>query len=122
MARTTLENTPDGLNAEPVVVRGFTAAEMFWTTGLGALLGLLVGVVPGLLLSWVYVPISGLLNIIVSFIIGGRILAHLKRGRPDNFLYRRLEVRLTRWGGGNPRLVLWGRFWASQRPAPVTQE
>ncbi|EED5258731.1 DUF3487 family protein, partial [Salmonella enterica subsp. enterica serovar Newport] len=46
---------------------------------------------------------------------GGRWLARLKRGRPESWLYRALELKLARFGIGAQRFVLHDGVWAIRR-------
>ncbi|EOY3275188.1 DUF3487 family protein [Salmonella enterica subsp. houtenae serovar [1],40:z4,z23:-] len=46
---------------------------------------------------------------------GGRWLARLKRGRPESWLYRALELKLARFGIGTQRFVLHDGVWAIRR-------
>ncbi|EBQ4753228.1 TIGR03745 family integrating conjugative element membrane protein [Salmonella enterica subsp. diarizonae] len=45
----------------------------------------------------------------------GRWLARLKRGRPESWLYRALELKLARFGIGAQRFVLHDGVWAIRR-------
>lgn len=110
---------PDRLNAEPVVFRGFTTPEMFWTAGIALVGGLVVGLIPDLLFGWVYIPTVALLMPLVVLFFGGKLLTRYKRGKPENFLYRRLEIRLARLGWGGKNLVLDSRRWRLRRSKPV---
>ena len=91
----TIRFLPDRLNSEPVVFRGFTTHEM----GLAALAGAGAGLLLSLPLVW----------------FGGRWMARLKRGKPENWLWQRLETKKRRLGMGNPKLIVDARGWSVKR-------
>lgn len=115
----TIEFMPDRLNAEPVVFRGFTTPEL----GLTVLFSLVAGLMAALpvvpFLGWIAFPTVTLLMPLVTVICGGRLMARFKRGKPENYLYRRLELRLSRIGAGNRGLILRSRTLALRRQQPV---
>ncbi|HDU1772118.1 TPA: TIGR03750 family conjugal transfer protein, partial [Klebsiella pneumoniae] len=116
----TIQFMPDRLNAEPVVFRGFTTPEL----GLTALFSTLAGIVislPFLFFSWVMIPTIALILPLLVIVFGGKVLARIKRGKPENYLYRRLEAALVQWGLGNPRLILVSRRWSLRRSRAVIQ-
>ncbi|WP_369906976.1 TIGR03750 family conjugal transfer protein [Klebsiella pneumoniae subsp. pneumoniae] len=92
----TIQFMPDRLNAEPVVFRGFTTPEL----GLTALFSTLAGIVislPFLFFSWVMIPTIALILPLLVIVFGGKVLARIKRGKPENYLYRRLVVVKFFW-------------------------
>lgn len=96
----TIQFMPDRLNAEPVVFRGFTTE-----LGLTALFSTLAGIVislPFLFFSWVMIPTIALILPLLVIVFGGKVLARIKRGKPENYLYRRLEAALVQWGWAIP--------------------
>lgn len=114
----TIQFMPDRLNAEPVVFRGFTTPEL----GLTALFSTLAGIVislPFLFFSWVMIPTIALILPLLVIVFGGKVLARIKRGKPENYLYRCLEAALVQWGLGNPRLILVSRRWSLRRSRAV---
>ena len=46
---------------------------------------------------------------------GGRWMARLKRGKPENWLWQRLETKKRRLGMGNPKLIVDARGWSVKR-------
>lgn len=115
----TIEFMPDRLNAEPVVFRGFTTSEL----GLTVLFSLVAGLMAALpvvpFLGWIAFPTVALMMPLVTVICGGRLMARFKRGKPENYLYRRLELQLSRIGSGNRSLILRSRTLALRRQRPV---
>ncbi|WP_387466261.1 TIGR03750 family conjugal transfer protein [Photorhabdus sp. RM323S] len=111
----TIRFLPDRLNAEPVVFRGFTTPELGWT----ALTGLIAGTVIGLLLTpvtgWVMIPTVALIAPLLLIAFGGKYLARVKRGKPENYLYRQLEVKKRRYGLGDPSLIVTSQRWSLRR-------
>lgn len=88
----TLSFLPHRLNRQPVIVRGLTADELWACVGLSALLGLLMG----LPLAWLsrsvaMAPTAVLIVVAAGVFFGGTLLRRQKRGRPDAWLYRRLQ-------------------------------
>lgn len=111
----TIRFLPDRLNAEPVVFRGFTTPEL----GLAALIGLAVGGVVCLpffpLIGWVIIPIGMLLMPLLLIAFGGRWMARLKRGKPENYIWQRLEEKKRRMGYGDRSLIISSHSWSLRR-------
>lgn len=111
----TTDFLPDRLNAEPVVFRGFTTPEL----GLAALIGIALGLVPGILFSflwgWVTIPTGALLMPLAVVFFGGRIMTRIKRGKPENYIWQKLAVKRARAGVGDPRTVLTCHDWSLKR-------
>ncbi|WP_205515628.1 TIGR03750 family conjugal transfer protein [Morganella morganii] len=115
----TIEFMPDRLNAEPAVFRGFTTPELGLTVLFSLAAGLIAAVPVVPFLGWIAFPTVALLMPLVTVICGGRLMARFKRGKPENYLYRRLELRLSRIGAGNRGLILRSRTLALRRQQPV---
>ena len=111
----TIRFLPDRLNSEPVVFRGFTTPEM----GLAALAGLGVGLLLSLpfipLAGWVIIPTGMLLAPLMVTGFGGRWLSRIKRGKPENYIWQRLEAFKRRHSLGNPTLIVDARGWSLKR-------
>lgn len=111
----TLRFLPDRLNCEPVVFRGFTTPEM----GLAALAGTGAGLLLSLplipLAGWVIVPTGMLLMPLLVIGFGGRWLRRVKRGKPENYIWQRLDEFKRRHNLGNPSLIVDARGWSLQR-------
>ncbi|MCX8959091.1 TIGR03750 family conjugal transfer protein [Erwinia psidii] len=111
----TIRFLPDRLNSEPVVFRGFTAPEMGLAELAGAGAGLLVSLPFIPLAGWVVVPTGLLITPLLLVWTGGRWMAQLRRGRPENWLWQRLEEKKRRLGLGNPGLIVDTRSWSVKR-------
>lgn len=112
----TIPFLPERLNREPAVFRGLTVSELL----IALLAGLAAGAVAGTILSilwrnWSLIPGSALPGAALAILCGGRWLARLKRGRPESWLYRALELKLARIGIGTQRFVLHDGVWAIRR-------
>ncbi len=113
---------PHRLNRQPIVVRGLTADELWFCSGLSAVVGLLAGIP----LAWLLNSIAMAPTVVVAFValgvyFGGGRLRSSKRGRPDTWLYRYMQWRITirtqlvgdYIGGG--QLVTRSGFWSTRR-------
>lgn len=109
----TIAFVPTRLNAAPVVFRGMTGREV----GLMALAGLSLGTPLGLLALWfVSLFAAHLLFAIVPTVMaacafallwfGGTIMRRLRRGRPETWLYRRLEWIAATHGFNSAGLIV----------------
>ncbi|MEX0447887.1 TIGR03750 family conjugal transfer protein [Xenorhabdus sp. SGI246] len=115
----TIAFLPDRLNAEPVVFRGFTTPEM----GLAALAGIVLGLAVSLplipLAGWVMIPTGMLVMPLLLISFGGRWLAQVKRGKPENYIWLKLEEKKRRLGIGDPALIMAARGWSLRRSRRV---
>ncbi len=121
----TVSFLPNRLNRHPVVVRGLTADELWICCGLSGATGLLVGIP----LSWLFstialAPTFIVLGIALGVFVGGGILRRKKRGRPDTWLYRQLQWRITisypllaGWVRGQTLITRSG-CWTTRRDVP----
>ncbi|WFQ79394.1 TIGR03750 family conjugal transfer protein [Xenorhabdus sp. SF857] len=111
----TIAFLPDRLNAEPMVFRGFTTPEM----GLAALAGVVLGLAVSLplipLAGWVMIPTGMLITPLLLISFGGRWLAHVKRGKPENYIWLKLEEKKRRLGIGDPAWIIAARGWSLRR-------
>lgn len=93
---TTVGFLPNRLNRQPVIVRGLTANELWITVAVSAAAGLLVGTPLAVLLrSLATAPTLVVAGVALGVFVGGGIVRRYKRGRPDTWLYRTLEWRLS---------------------------
>ena len=87
---------PHRLNHHPVVVRGLTADELWFCAGLSATAGLLAGAPLAFALSTIaIIPTVIVLAVAGGVFAGGGALRRLKRGRPETWLYRQIQWRVT---------------------------
>lgn len=111
-----IEFLPDRLNTPPVIWRGFTSAEFLLAACCGFLLGIPVSIpfvfIPAL--GWIAIPTGMLIMPILVVFIGGRWVSQYKRGKPDNYLWRRLEEVRVRLGWAQ-NLIIISRAWALRR-------
>lgn len=119
----TLQFLPVNLNRQPVIMGGLTADEMWTTIGLGAGFGLIpVGIPvatifgnPALILA------GGLAGGALGLTVASRVLRKMKRGRPDTWFYRQVQLYLTLhvpfpvpiWH--NPGLIIRSGAWSCRR-------
>ncbi|HEI9851776.1 TPA: TIGR03750 family conjugal transfer protein [Serratia marcescens] len=115
----TIRFLPDRLNAEPVVFRGFTTPEMGLAALAGVGLGLLVSLPFLPLAGWVVIPTGMLLTPLLVIWFGGSRLTRLKRGKPENYIWQRLEARKRRMGWGDPTLIIDKQGWSLRRSRVV---
>jgi conjugative transfer region protein (TIGR03750 family) len=116
---------PHRLNRQPVVVRGLTNDELFVCVGLSAA----VGAFPGTMLAWAFeafamIPTAIVVSAALGIFIGGGFLRRQKRGKPDTWLYRSLQMRLTKkipalagFIGGHG-LIFRSGAWSTRRMRP----
>lgn len=110
----TIHFLPDRLNAEAVVFRGFTTPELGLAALSGALLGLLL-TLPFVFISWLIIPSGMLLGPLFAVLLGGRIMTRLKRGKPENYIWQRLALRMSRMGMGTAGTILVNSDWSLKR-------
>ncbi|HCI4291533.1 TPA: TIGR03750 family conjugal transfer protein [Klebsiella pneumoniae] len=112
----TIPFLPERLNREPAVFRGLTVSELLIALLVGLATGATAGAIPAVLWrNWSFVPGCALPGGAQAILCGGRWLARLKRGRPESWLYRALELKLTRFGIGAQRFVLHDGVWTIRR-------
>lgn len=111
----TIRFLPDRLNAEPVVFRGFTTPELGLAALAGVGLGLLVSLPFLPFAGWVVIPTGMLVMPLVVIGFGGQRLARLKRGKPENYIWQRLEVHKRRMRLGASDLIIDRQGWSLRR-------
>ncbi|HBE6971689.1 TPA: TIGR03750 family conjugal transfer protein [Escherichia coli] len=111
----TIRFLPDRLNAEPTVFRGFITPEL----GLAALSGVFLGLLWTLplipLFGWVIIPTGALLTPLLLVWTGGVWITRLKRGKPDNWLWQRIEEKKAALGVGRPAFIREAQGWSLRR-------
>lgn len=118
---------PHRLNRHPVVVRGLTADELWICVGLSAAVGVLASVpLAWLTHSIAMVPTLIVVGIGVGVFVGGGFLRRQKRGRPDTWLYRQIQLlvaqrfpALAAYVGGRQLINRTGR-WTTRRQRSST--
>lgn len=94
----TIEFIPDRLNAKAIVFHGLTTHEIFTAAGIGFMVGLFLGLLLVALIGWVIVPTCALIMPLLVVFCSGKGLTKLKRGKPENYIYRLFALRLQQWG------------------------
>ncbi|MBU9819894.1 TIGR03750 family conjugal transfer protein [Rahnella sp. BCC 1045] len=114
-----IEFLPDRLNSSPVVWRGFTAGEFLLAATVGFFLGIPLSLplvfIPAV--GWIAIPTCMLIMPIFVVFVGGRWVSSYKRGKPDNYLWRRLEEVRAKFGL-HRGLVISSQTWALRRTPP----
>lgn len=86
---------PDRLNRHPPVYRGMTFHELVIVMLIGASIGGIIGILIMLLfnIGW-YVIFMGMLVFgVISVRFGGFYISRLKRGKPDTWIARYIELK-----------------------------
>jgi conjugative transfer region protein (TIGR03750 family) len=68
--------------------------------------------------GWIAFPTCMLIMPLQSVFIGGKWISSFKRGKPENYLWRRLEELLARVGLARG-LILISRVWELKRSHPI---
>jgi conjugative transfer region protein (TIGR03750 family) len=88
----TVSFLPHRLNRQPVIVRGLTADELWFSVGASALVGLALGVVLAVWFgSLALAPTCVVVCVAAGLFLGGGLLRRHKRGRPDTWLHRHIQ-------------------------------
>lgn len=114
----TLVFLPGRLNSQPVIMGGLTADEMWTTLVLSIAAGLVVGISAALLTQiWALIIAGAMLGAVLGLGIASRVLRRMKRGRPDTWVYRQMQLALARhipvWS--NARLITRTGAWTCHR-------
>lgn len=87
--------------------------------GLAALTGFFTGLLWSLpfvpVFGWVIIPTGALLTPLVLVWTGGVWISRLKRGKPDNWLWQRLEEKKAALGVGRSGIIREARGWSLRR-------
>ncbi|MEW5288581.1 TIGR03750 family conjugal transfer protein [Erwinia papayae] len=113
---------PDRLNNPPVVFKGFTAGEFLLAAVVGIVAGIPLAVPLAMVpfLGWLAFPTCMLLMPLVVIFLGGGWIASYKRGKPENYIWQRLEQLRCRVGLSRA-LILDSRAWEMKRTRAVTR-
>lgn len=103
----TIAFVPTRLNKAPIVFRGMTGREV----GLVSISGLLAGIAPGIIGWWVVGTVAMLptVMVLVAGVVigfGGTVMRRLRRGRPESWLYRRLQWIAAHRGFNSAGLII----------------
>jgi conjugative transfer region protein (TIGR03750 family) len=106
VADSTIQFVPTRLNAAPIVFRGMTGREL----GLMAVSGFLLGLPPGLIgfyfIAFAMVPTCMFAGAGLAVWYGGGLMRRLRRGRPETWLYRRLQWEAAVRGINRGQLIV----------------
>ena len=92
----TLSFLPVRLNNQPVVMGGLTADEMWGTVALSGGSGLLLGIPAAVVIgNWALILVGGLVGGVLGLTVTSRILRRMKRGRPETWVYRQLQLNIA---------------------------
>ncbi|MDE1485152.1 TIGR03750 family conjugal transfer protein [Xenorhabdus bovienii] len=111
----TIQFMPDRLNAEPTVFRGFTTPELGLVSLFGSTVGLVVSLFFIPFIGWVVIPTFILVTPLLAVVFGGKYLVKIKRGKPENYIYRSLALRKREWGIGDYTLIIHDQAWSLRR-------
>jgi conjugative transfer region protein (TIGR03750 family) len=93
----TLSFLPVRLNNQPVVMGGLTADEMWVTVTLSGGLGFALGIPTAFLFgNWALIMVGMLAGGVLGLTVASRILRRMKRGRPETWIYRQLQLNVAR--------------------------
>ncbi len=94
---TTIGFIPERINRRPVVTRGMTFFELVIVLITGAIVGAFVGLLVMILfgLGWFIITVGMLIFGFLFLRFGGFYISRLKRGKPDSWLDRWVEFKLS---------------------------
>ena len=96
---------------------GLSVSEFMLAAAMGFILGAVLGLLCCFALGfdfWLLIPSLAMLFCILSVVIGKVIIARLKRGKPEAYLNRMIEVKLDGILGGN-RFISRQGTWSIRR-------
>lgn len=108
----TIPFIPERINRRPAIYRGMTMYELFIAIIIGFVIGLIVGIFVMLLfdLPWATVATTILLFLIISVRFSGSFLSRLKRGKPETWLERYIELKKK-----PSQFITQNQFWLIKR-------
>lgn len=108
---------PTRLNREASVYGGLSVSEFMLTAAIGLVSGAVLGLLCCFALGfdfWLLIPSLAMLLCILSVVIGKILIARLKRGKPEAYLNRVIEVKLDGLMGGT-RFISRQGTWSIRR-------
>jgi conjugative transfer region protein (TIGR03750 family) len=113
----TLTFLPSRLNNQPVVIGGLTADEMWATISISSATGFAIGIPFAFFITPAMPILGALIAGALGLMVMARVLRRLKRGRPDTWLYRRVQLVVAQQGPSslNSNLVLRSGAWSCKR-------
>jgi len=118
----TVNFLPHRLNRQPVVVRGLTADELWITSAMTGIAGLVAGIPLAILTGQIgMAPTAILIFIALGIFVGGGFLRRKKRGRPETWLYRQIQWQIrVRYPAlsdllGGSHLIVRSGCWTTRR-------
>ncbi|OCG64107.1 hypothetical protein A9G48_04060 [Gilliamella sp. wkB18] len=97
---------PDRLNRIPVVYKGMTINELAMMAGLGTVIGLGVGLILFVIFGkWVLIVSAIVFMPLPTLYFGGNKVAKLKRGKPDAWFARYVDLFFAKRGFNGNKLI-----------------
>lgn len=99
---------PDGLNRFPTVYKGFSIPELFKCIGFGMVIGFILGLFVFFIIGyWITIVFGTLLVPIPTVFFVGNRIQQLKRGKPESWLQRYIELQQVKCGFSNKNRLLY---------------
>ncbi|MCX8649586.1 TIGR03750 family conjugal transfer protein [Gilliamella sp. B2776] len=97
---------PDRLNRMPVVYKGMTVRELLLMIGVGTIIGSLLGIILFILFGrWVLIPSAIVFMPLPTLFFGGNKIAKLKRGKPETWFSRSIDLFFAKKGFNGNNLI-----------------
>lgn len=101
-----IDMLPDRLNRIPVVYKGMSINELLLLAGVGSVIGLGVGLILFIVSGmWVLIVSMVIFMPLPMIFIGGNRIAKLKRGRPDTWFARYIDLLMAKQGFNSNKLI-----------------
>lgn len=110
----TISFIPERLNRRPAVFRGMTFFELALVIAIGAGVGAVLGVLVIFVfrIDWYAIPMGMLVIGFLSTRFGGAYISRLKRGKPDTWLDRFVEFKMS-----PSKFITTSHHWSIKRTA-----
>ena len=111
---------PSRLDRDPTVFRGMTSDELFLVGGIGAAMGIPIGLLLMVFTGETTALLASILLVgpSISIVLGGGVIRRLKRGKPNTWIYRVIQYQLANKGfpiGQGAELILRSGPWSIRR-------